>query len=272
MGRPSKFTQDQMKEMVNLMLEHTDTVKEKNRMRISDEDMCSILCVAGYEVNINYVERLRRVYGISARNKDKYFDDDIAKIHEIIKQCVSSDGTNEASWKMNVSDAIMAEILKKAGYSVNAKYVERARRTLGIKPFQERLPQGHINQRLIKGDGDILTVLHEQAVLQLSIHRHSGNSDMYGTAGVDTYTAGIGAHTLGFEEAMERKEKRIQKLQNSEKKRRIDNELRMAKVWGRAPNIEEEDYSLISGNGGYSRGKGGSRKSLRDSQIYQSIY
>jgi hypothetical protein len=271
-----------MQEMVNIMLAHTDTYtdtenKEVKRMKISDKEICAIICAAGYKVNISYIERLRRAYDISARNKNKYFDDDLTRIHEIIKEYASGDGSVAAPWKMSVSDAAMAEVLKAYNFrdiNIHTKYVERVRHSLGIKAFQERGQIGQANRvKLLRGNVDILAILHEQAVLQLSIRHSSGNSDMYGTAGVDAYTPGIGAHTLGYEEALERKEKHIRRLQSKEKERRIGEKLKFAKALEilSGPDIEEVDYSSISGNGGYSRGKGGGRKSLRNSQIYQSI-
>lgn len=288
MGRPSKFKREQVAEMIDLMKEQTVTVKEKTMMKITDEEMCSILCASGFEVSISYVKRLRQAYRISAGNKKKFFDDDVAKIHMIIKQYVSGAGEGTGSpnfisyvlgeyvsdnganephpfWKMTVSDAAMAEILKEAGYDVNAKYVERTRRSLGIKPFQERLPQGQKRQRPLQG-ADILAVLHEQAVLQLSIYR-SGSCNMHGSAGVDTYTPGIGAHTLSFDEAIERKEKRIQRLQNAEKKRRAS-----AKGILFSADSDNDSDGDVFAAGCYSRGRGGARRSLHDAQVYQSIY
>lgn len=297
MGRPSKFKREQVAEIINLMKEQTVTVKEKTVMKITDEEMCSILCASNFKVSISYVKRLRQTYGISARNKDKFFDDEVAKIHAIIKQYVSGNGTDETVfpnyisyvlgeycngtnepqqpfWKMTVSDAAMAEILKEAGYDVNAKYVERTRRSLGIKPFQERLPQGQ-RQRLLKGafanGGDILAVLHEQAVLQLSIYR-SGSCNMYGTAGVDTYTQGIGAHTLGFDDAIEKKEKRIQRLQKAERKRRAEELNRTATALAFMLDHDNDSFGDVVAAGCYSRGRGGARRSQHDAQVYQSIY
>lgn len=296
MGRPGKFKKEQVAEMVGLMNEQTVTAKEETMMKITDEEMCSILCAAGFEVSISYVKRLRQAYGISARNK-KFFDDDVARIHVIIKQYVSGgdgtdetgfpnfisyvlgeyvsgNGTNETQvpWKMTVSDAAMAEILKEAGYDVNAKYVERTRRSLGIKPFQERLPQGQKRQRLLPGGGDILAALHEQAVLQLSIYRSGGSCNMYGTAGVDTYTQGIGAHTLSFNDAIERKEKQIQRLQNAEKKRQAEELSRKARALEFMLDHGINPFGDVIATGCYSRGHGGARRSQHDAQVYQSIY
>jgi hypothetical protein len=205
--------------MIGLIKEQTFTGNEKTTMKISDAEMRSILCAAGYDVNIRYVERMRQAYGISARNKERFFDDDMARIHVIIKQYVSGDGNEEteSSWKMTVSDAAMAEILKKAGYDVNAKYVERVRRSLGIKPFQERLPQGQSAGRpsqaskVIDAGYALVIANHYRDTYRLSDHQGPSGA-LSGLTGLDKHTPGFGYHTTDLETAQNRKDARLARL------------------------------------------------------------
>ena len=215
MGRPSKFKREQVSEMIGLMKEQTVIVKEKTKMKISDEEMRSILCAAGYDVNIRYVERMRQAYGISARNKEKFFDDDVAKIHIIIKKYISDNGSNESSWKMTVSDATMAGILKEAGYDVNAKYVERTRRSLGIEPLGKRGGAGPGAARSPSNNSGLGYALvmanHFRDTYRLSDHRCPSGA-LSGQSGEDKYTPGFGYHTTDLETAKKRKDARLARL------------------------------------------------------------
>lgn len=104
-------------------------------MTISDAAMSKILTEAGYPVNSKWVERLRRNLDISPLRK-VYCDDELSAIHQVIKEFTY--GNTPEDWQLSVSDSAMAAMLKERGFEVNTKFVERARRSLGIEPLGKR--------------------------------------------------------------------------------------------------------------------------------------
>ncbi len=263
MGRRKKFSLEAISEMTDIVREHAVDQGHENgfRMIVTDEVMCSILEYYGYTVNVSYVERLRKVLGVAPK-RGKFFDDKLAEIHNLIRQyTIKIQDKGEESWKMTISDKAMAEIICQAGEDVNAKYVERQRRSLGIKPSQDRVDK-KVPYRPFK-DKDVLTTLHDQDAFRLSTARNA-SCNMYGSAGLDTYSPGFGRHTTSYNEAISRKEKQLQRMQNKAAAQKAEPIIRIV-----SPG--EGNVVEVAGTGCFTRGRGGAKRSAHDSMVYQSL-
>lgn len=280
MGRPCKFSEVQVQSIKYIILGNTTIDSDGHtRMLISDEEMASTLVAAGYNANPKYVERLRTELSILRRlQAGKFSEAEFAKIWAIFNRYIIPDRAHEK--RLSVSDAKLSQVISVEGYPVNATYIERMRQHYGVNAFQQR---SLMNARIKRHQEDDD---HIQAVMELSIKRRP-SANNYGASGTDGYTPGIGSHTLSYDEALEKKDKQVQRLQAKERRLLISKEeerrqalefrlqhsdiiAEMKKVRGNKEELQEF-LGSVTGDGCYKKGKGGSKRSAHNNQVYQSI-
>jgi len=211
MGR-AKFTIEEVKSIATLIYLYQE--EGQGRMTVSDSAMCEILGEAGYSVNPKWVERFRRQLEIEPL-KQRNCGDELAAIHQVIKEFVLGDTAEK--WQLSVSDSAMADILAERGFTVNVKFVERTRRSLGIEPLGKRggarPGAGRPSAAGTYADSGYALVMvnHYRDTYRLSDHQVLTGS-LSGLSGTDVHSPKFGYHTTDFEAARERKEAKLARL------------------------------------------------------------
>jgi hypothetical protein len=209
MGK-AKFTIEEVKRIATLI----DLYQEEGRMTVSDSAMCEILGEAGYSVNPKWVERFRRQLEIEPLQQ-RNCGDELAAIHQVIKEFVLGDTAEK--WQLSVSDSAMADILIERGFTVNVKFVERTRRSLGIEPLGirggARPGAGRPSAAGTCADSGYALVManHYRDTYRLSDHQVPTGS-LSGLSGTDVHSPKFGYHTTSFEAARERKDAKLERL------------------------------------------------------------
>lgn len=270
MGR-AKFSIKEAKYIVALIYQY----QKEGRMTVSDVAMCKILSEAGYSVNPKWVERFRRQLEIEPLIKQFTCGDELAAIHQVIKEFVLGDTVEK--WQLSVSDSAMAQILAERGFTVNVKVVERTRRSLGIEPLGKRggarPGAGRPSAAGICTDSGYALVManHYRDTCRLSDHQVPTGS-LSGLSGTDVHSPNFGYHTTDFEAARERKEAKLARLAQKAAARK--NSLTQADSGKNdiddIKSLFDEQVEGTTSTYGRTGNKGGTHNA-RAAQVYSSI-
>lgn|GEM_PF-6066614 len=205
----SKFTDETLMSIYEIILDYSSGDSGTLQLTTSGSDMAEILEYSGYVVSVAFVQRARQKLGIKARGSCscKFNSDELKAIQKLICEYALLD---KESWKLTVSDANMSQVLNERGFTVNSKYVERTRRSLGIEPLGERggaRPGAGRPSMSSLAQDPILMSLHESAVIQLSYHRTPSGA-LLGQTGSDVHDR-FGYHTVDLDDAIEKKNKEL---------------------------------------------------------------
>lgn len=195
----------------------------------------------------------------------KFNEEQLSSIYEIIKEYTQDiyeeiNRVKTKLWQLSVSDTNMAEILSQKGFEVNTKYVERLRRSIDIKPLEKkggyREGAGRPKNSGNSIDLDYIQVIlnHEADTRKLSYSFNPPGGALLFQAGTDTTTAGIGAHTISYDESLSRKTKQIY----TNARKYIQDKINAA-------------GAFFTGSIGIKKGKGGSNQNIALNMAYSAI-
>lgn len=210
-----KFSESEMRKICLHIRENTRECEGEDQcyqMTIGDREMCSILKCHGFDVNVKFVERTRNKLGIKSRGSSprKFTESQLKEMEELV--CYFA-YLNRNCWQMTVSDADLCKVLCDLDFSVNTKYVERLRRSLGIEPLGER---GGLRAHMDQEYANMKSIQAFDAY-QLSYRRNSQGA-LRGQSGSDIKDD-FGYHAVDLESAI--KIKNIENTRGNAPKRII---------------------------------------------------